>query len=62
MTKPIHLTTAELAARWRRSETSLRMWRMRGLGPRYIKLGGPQGRALYRLSDIIAYEKKGKKT
>lgn len=59
MTKPIHLTTAELAKRWRlRTPTTLRMWRMRGQGPRFTKVGG---RVLYALSDVLSYERKGKR-
>lgn len=59
MTKPIYLTTAELAKRWRlRTQTTLRMQRMRGQGPRYTKVGG---RVLYALSDVLKHERKGKR-
>ena len=48
-----HLTQRELAERWRISEITLERWRSEGLGPKYLKL---QGRVLYRLMDIEAYE------
>ena len=48
-----HLTQRELAERWRISEATLERWRGEGIGPRYLKL---QGRVLYRLADIEAYE------
>jgi len=48
-----HLTQRELAERWRISEATLERWRSEGLGPNYLKL---QGRVLYRLVDVEAYE------
>ena len=49
-----HLTQRELAERWRLSEATLERWRSEGLGPQYLKL---QGRVLYRLAEVEAYER-----
>lgn len=48
-----HLNPRQLAERWHLSEASLERWRSAGIGPVYLKL---QGRVLYRLEDIEAYE------
>lgn len=48
-----HLNQKVLAKRWDVSEATLERWRSEGLGPRFLKL---QGRVLYRLVDIEAYE------
>ena len=48
-----HLSQKVLAKRWDVSEATLERWRTEGLGPRFLKL---QGRVLYRLVDIEAYE------
>ena len=48
-----HLNQRELAERWGISEASLERWRSEGIGPIFLKL---QGRVLYRLEDIEAYE------
>ncbi len=50
-----HLTQRELAERWRISEATLERWRGEGLGPQYLKL---QGRVLYRIVDVEAYEEQ----
>ena len=50
-----HLTQRELAERWRLSEATLERWRGEGLGPQYLKL---QGRVLYRIVDVEAYEEQ----
>lgn len=47
------LNQTELAERWRLSPRTLEQWRWRGVGPRYLKLGG---RVAYRLEDIEAFE------
>lgn len=47
------ITSAELAVRVRVSEQTIRLWRMRGTGPKYLKLGR---KILYRESDILAWE------
>ena len=48
-----HLNQRELAERWNLSEATLERWRSDGIGCPYLKL---QGRVLYRLADIEAYE------
>ncbi|WP_288132448.1 helix-turn-helix domain-containing protein [Accumulibacter sp.] len=48
-----HLNQRQLADRWDVSEASLERWRTAGIGPVYLKL---QGRVLYRVEDIEAYE------
>ena len=53
-----HLTTGELAKRWKMKEATLRNWRYRGTGPRYLKPSGVRGKALYKLSDVLAWEAK----
>ena len=49
----IHLGQKELAERWRVSEATLERWRSDRIGPVYLKI---QGRVLYRLIDIEAFE------
>ncbi len=49
----VHLDQNELAERWSLSPRTLEQWRWRGVGPRYLKLGG---RVIYRLSDVEAFE------
>lgn len=48
-----NLNQQELAARWTLSPRTLEQWRWRGVGPRYLKLGG---RIVYRLEDVEAFE------
>jgi hypothetical protein len=48
-----HLTQAELARRWRKSIRTIERWRLRGVGPAHLNIGG----VLYRLSDIEEYER-----
>ncbi len=48
-----HLNQRQLADRWNVSEASLERWRFAGIGPVYLKL---QGRVLYRVEDVEAYE------
>lgn len=53
------LSTKELAARWGMTVGALENWREQKKGPPYIKLGEWRGaRVLYRLEDVLAYEKK----
>ena len=49
----IHFNQRNLAKRWNVSEATLERWRREGIGPRFLKL---QGRVLYRLVDIEAFE------
>ena len=48
-----HLNQLQLADRWNLSEATLERWRSDGIGPIFMKL---QGRVLYRLVDIEAFE------
>ncbi|MFX1761489.1 helix-turn-helix domain-containing protein [Paraburkholderia sp. A1RI-2L] len=48
-----HLNQRDLAERWDISEATLERWRSDGIGPVFMKL---QGRVLYRLEDVEAYE------
>lgn len=48
-----HLDQNDLAERWILSPRTLEQWRWRGVGPRYLKLGG---RVIYRLADVEAFE------
>ena len=51
---PIHLTQAELAARWQLSERTLDRWRAEGKAPVWLRLNG---RIRYRLKDVLAFER-----
>ena len=51
------LTTADAAKILCKKEQTLRLWRLRGLGPRYVRFGGLTGRVGYRSEDIEAYIK-----
>lgn len=48
-----HLDVYELGERWKLAPKTLDRWRQRGIGPRFLKIGG---HIVYRLSDIEAYE------
>ena len=48
-----HLNQRQLADRWDVSEATLERWRSEGIGPVFLKL---QGRVLYRLDDVEAFE------
>lgn len=48
-----HLDQNTLADRWGLSPRTLEQWRWRGVGPRYLKLGG---RVVYRLADVEDWE------
>jgi len=50
-----HLPAVPAATRLGVKPHTLAVWRMRGVGPRYIRLGGPRGRVVYRVSDLDAY-------
>ncbi len=50
-----HMNQRQLADRWNVSEATLERWRSEGIGPRFMKI---QGRVLYRLQDIEAYEEQ----
>lgn len=53
------LTTAQLAERWDIHPGTLENWRGQGKGPPYVKLTKKRrSPVLYRLSDIIEYERR----
>jgi hypothetical protein len=54
-----HLTEAELATRWRRSPRTLERWRAAGTGPVWLRLNG---RVLYRVEDVLAFEAARRQT
>ena len=57
VSSPVRLTTAELAERERWSEQYTRVRRLKGLPPRFLKVGaGKNGRVLYDLRDVEAFE------
>lgn len=47
------LNEHELADRWGMSHQTLQRWRVMGLGPKFLKLGGRVG---YRIEDVEEYE------
>jgi predicted DNA-binding transcriptional regulator AlpA len=49
------LTTAEVAARLRTPESTVRYWRMQGYGPKGIRIGR---RVVYRTSEIEKFERQ----
>ena len=48
-----HLNQTQLSQRWDVAEATLERWRSDGIGPVFLKI---QGRVLYRLEDIEAFE------
>lgn len=52
---PIHLTTDELAARWRLHPGTLRNWRAKGQGPAFMRFGS---RVLYSMVEVERVEEK----
>lgn len=55
MEKPMNLTPKEAAERLRLTIGTLSNWRVRGEGPRFIKLGR---KVLYPEAEIVAYEQR----
>lgn len=57
MNTAVHLTSEELAKRWRMSPKTLVNWRLAGKGPKYLKLGeGRNTKVIYPLVLVEAYE------
>lgn len=50
--KPV--TELELAERWGITTRTLQLWRKKGIGPQFIRLG--ERSIFYRVSDVSAYE------
>jgi len=48
-----HLNQTDLADRWDVAQATLERWRSDGIGPVFMKI---QGRVLYRIEDIEAFE------
>ena len=55
------ITPAQLGIRWGLSLHTLSQWRANNSGPAYLRLGdGERPRIRYRMSDILAYERRAK--
>ena len=53
------LTPKELCERWKIADNTLRQWRVKNMGPAYIKLGdGKAAEVRYRLEDIEEFEQR----
>lgn len=53
-----YLSTEELAERYAVPLKTIYMWNHRGTGPKYLRLGGSNGRSVrYRLADVVAWER-----
>ena len=48
------LTEKELAKRWNMTARTLQMWRRKGIGPAFIRIG--ERSVFYRLEDVERYE------
>ena len=46
------MTTREAANLLGKQAQTLRLWRLKGVGPRYIRFGGPKGRVGYSDEDL----------
>lgn len=52
------MTPQEVASRYKMTPESLANWRREGKGPAWIRLGlGKRPRVMYRMSDLIEWEK-----
>jgi len=61
--REVVLTSEQLAARWSMAVGTLKNWRAQGKGPPFIPLtDGERPPIVYRLKDVIAYEKARRKT
>ncbi len=51
------LTTCQAAYLLGRSPVTLKAWRRRGIGPRFVRFGGtgPTARVGYRMQDLVAF-------
>lgn len=52
---PTYLNTAEVAKRYRTTDSTVRYWRMIGYGPRGVKCGR---RILYALAEIERFDRE----
>lgn len=46
------LLSGEAAVYLRVKPQTLRVWRLRGCGPKYVRYGGRHGRVCYRIEDL----------
>lgn len=53
--KDVLLSTSTLARRLELEPQTLRVYRLTGRGPKFVKLGGPRGRCRYVWSDVQAW-------
>ncbi len=52
-----HLSTRQLADRFGVQPQTIRVWRLKGYGPPYIRLGaGKSARVAYRIEDVKSWE------
>ena len=56
MESKVFLTQHELSERWHLSPRTLQGWRLKGIGPTYVKIGS---RVLYRRDRVEKYEEGG---
>lgn len=57
MNDEVYLTTIDLAERWKMSPDTLSNWRIKKIGPHYLKVGaGRNTKVLYKLIDVIQFE------
>ena len=50
--EPHLINSAEAAKLLGLQPQTIRLWRSKGLGPRYVRLHGSRGRVLYDLADL----------
>jgi DNA-binding transcriptional MerR regulator len=50
------LTDSELSDRWGLSTKTLRRWRKKGIGPKFIQVGKTRKRTFYLVDEIIRIE------
>lgn len=53
-----HLPSPEAARHIGLKPHTLRVWRMAGRGPAYVRLGGPRGRVVYEVDALEAWLRK----
>lgn len=56
MDEQVFLTQRELSRRWRLSPRTLEGWRLKGVGPTYVRIGS---RVIYPLEGVRKFEQAG---
>lgn len=51
----IHLSSPEAARQLGLRPHTLRVWRMQGKGPKYLRLGGPRARCVYSVEELAKW-------